>query len=155
MTLESFAVNGKGYVWYNYTEPLDVFNASDLNNAQSNAETIRSILIDKGYAVSKMSAERASVDTPYFNVIDKLNSVEYNLDILDNSLKSIYYIKSYRAFEGRKAHNKEEIWRWFQVLNDLKNIVLGNQGIWGYLLCSDGYPTINGKKIITRGDLIG
>lgn len=156
MTIETFEINGKDYVWYNYTEPLDVLNASDLNNAQSNIATIRSILIDKGYNVSEISTERAIVATPYIDVIDKLNAIEYNLDVLDETVaKSIYYKESYKAVEGGKAHNKEQIWRWFQVLNDAFDIAIGKKGMWGYLLCSDGYPTIKGKRLMVRGDLIG
>lgn len=155
MTVDSFTVNGKGYVWYNYTEPLDVLNASDFNSAQSNIETIRDILNNKGYEIPDLDKSTASYNTPLYNVIDKLNAVEYNLDVIDSSLKSIFFGETYRAVEGKKAHNKEQIWRWFQILNDLKEIAIGNKGFWGYLLCNDGYPTIKNSRITTRGDLIG
>jgi hypothetical protein len=89
-------------------------------------------------------------------IVDILNSIEYNLDVLnDTNVKSIYYGESYRAVAGGLAHNTEKIWRWFEVLNDILSIAKGEKGKWGYLLCLDGYPTINGKRLITRGDFIG
>lgn len=156
MTVETFTVDGTEYTWYSYTEPLAILNAEDINNAQANCETIKSILTAKGYSLSELSKETAEYSSPLVKIVDILNAVEYNLDVLnDTDAKSIYYGESYRAVAGGLAHNTEQIWRWFQVLNDTLPIVKGEKGKWGYLLCKDGYPTIKGKKIILRGDLIG
>lgn len=156
MIVETFTVDGIKYTWYNYTEPLEILNAEDINNAQANISTIRAILTDKGYSLAELTTETANYNSQLVKIIDILNSVEYNLDVInDTDVKSVYYGKSYRAIAGGLAHNTEQIWRWFKVLNDILPIAKGEKGKWGYLLCTDGYPTINGKKIIMRGDLIG
>lgn len=156
MTVEIFTIDGTEYTWYSYTEPLEILNAEDINNAQANCETIKSILTAKGYSISNLSKETAEYNSPLVKIVDILNSVEYNLDVLnDTNVKSIYYGESYRAVAGGLAHNTKQIWRWFEVLNDVIKIVTGKVGKWGYLLCLDGYPTINGKRLIVRGDLIG
>lgn len=156
MTVEKFTVNEKEYTWYNYTEPLEILNATDFNNAQSNIATIRDIMTSKGYDLSEVVISPASYNTPLNVIVDKLNSVEYNLDVLnEQGAMSIYYGDSFRVVPGGFAHNTEQIWRWFKVLNDLLPIAKGEAGKWGYLLCKDGYPTINGKRILVRGDLVG
>lgn len=156
MTTETFTIDGTEYTWYNYTEPLEVLNAVDVNNAQANCETIKAILTAKGYNLAELSEETANYNTPLIKVIDVLNSIEYNLDVLnDTDVKSVYYGGSFRVVPNGHAHNTEQIWRWFQVLNDILPIAKGEVGKWGYLLCTDGYPTINGKRILIRGDLVG
>lgn len=156
MTVETFTVDGIEYTWYSYAEPLEILNAEDINNAQANCETIKSILTAKGYSISNLSKETAGYNSPLVKIVDILNSVEYNLDVLnDTNVKSIYYGESYRAVAGGLAHNTKQIWRWFEVLNDILPVAKGEKGNWGRLLCSNGYPTINGKRLIVRGDLIG
>jgi hypothetical protein len=156
MTVETITVNEIEYTWYNYTEPLEILNAEDINNAQANISTIKAILTDKGYSLAELTTETASYNSELVKIIDILNAVEYNLDVINNTpVRSIYYGESYRAVAGGLAHNTKQIWRWFEVLNDVIKIVTGKVGKWGYLLCLDGYPTINGKRLILRGDLIG
>ena len=156
MTKETFTLDGTEYTWYNYTEPIFVLNASDVNNIQSNFETIKALLALKGITISELSKEVARVNTQYVKVVDILNSIEYNLDIVNNEgIKSPYYGESYRAYAGGLAHNREQIWRWVQFLNDVLPIAKGEKGNWSYLLCSDGYPTIKSKRFLVRGDLIG
>lgn len=117
MTVEDITVNGISYKWYNYTEPLEILNSSDINNAQSNIQTIKSILSSKGYEVEELVSSTATPNTQLFDIIDKLNAVEYNLDVINDTItKSVYYGEIYRAVEGNKAHNTEQIWRWFQGL---------------------------------------
>ncbi len=157
MITETFTFNGTEFVWYKYTEPLDILNASDINNAQSNIETLKTILdIHVGnYGVGLM-VKPASLNTPFSEVVDTLNAIEYNLDVLNTAYtRSVYYGESYSAVAGGKAHNTQQIWRWFQILNDLLPIAKLEVGKWGHLLCTDGFPTINGKRILLRGDLIG
>lgn len=156
MITEKFTVDGVEYTWYRYTEPLEVLNAVDVNNAQANCETIKSILTAKGYNLTELTKETANYNTPLVKVIDILNSIEYNLDVLnEQGVLSIYYGNRFRVIPGGYAHNTEQIWRWFKVLNDILPIAKGDVGKWGYLLCTDGYPTIKGKRILLRGDLIG
>ena len=80
--------------------------------------------------------------------------LEYNLDVIsDNSAKSIYYVEP--KVIGDYASNKSDIWRWLQILNEMYNILTGVFPKWQYLLCKDGFPTIDGRKILVRGDFIG
>lgn len=156
MITETIVVDGVEYVWHSYTEPLQILNAEDVNNAQSNISVIKDILASKGYSLSALKSEPASYDSELVKIIDILNAVEYNLDIINGTdAKSVYYGESYRATYDKPAHNTEQIWRWFKSLEDAKSIVTGQKGKWGNLLCNDGYPTIKGKRILTRGDLIG
>ena len=156
MTTETFEFKGKTYTWYNYTEPLEVLNAVDVNNAQANCETIKSLLTDNGYSIDELSNETANYNSPLVKIVDILNGIEYNLDVLnEQGVLSVYYGDSFRVVPRGLAHNTEQIWRWFEVLNDLLPIAKGEVGKWGYLLCVDGYPTINGKRILIRGDLVG
>lgn len=156
VTIEKFTVEGVEYSWYRYSEPLEILNASDVNRAKHNISTVKDILVQKGYTVGDLITSTAAMNTPLASIVDILNSVEYNLDVLDSTnIKSIYYDKSYRAEVGGLAHNKQQIWRWFQILDDVIEAVKGDVGKWQYLKCTDGYPTINGKKIMVRGVLIG
>jgi hypothetical protein len=87
-------------------------------------------------------------------VFDILQNIEYNLTAINqNSVKSAYYVDEVEI--GEYASNKDDIWRWVQVLNDLFDILTLEKGAWGYLLLNDGFPIIDGKKILLRGDLIG
>ena len=156
MTVEKFTLNDNEYTWYSYTEPLEVLNAVDVRNAQANCETIKAILTANGYDIAELKNETANYNTPLVKVIDILNAIEYNLDVLnDTDVKSVYYGDSFRVVPNGYSHNTEQIWRWFKVLNDILPIAKGESGKWGYLLCKDGYPTINGKRILIRGDLVG
>ena len=142
------------YVWYNYSQPIEILNASDVQHIKSNIITIRSMLLLKGYNVESLYNIIADINTPLINIFDILQNIEYNLDaISDNDVKSIYYIEPKTI--GEYASNKDDIWRWISILNEMYNILTGSFGKWQYLLCADGSPTINGKKILVRGDFVG
>lgn len=142
------------YIWYDYSTPLEILNASDVENIKSNIRTIRSLLLSKGYEVEPLKEITARVNTPLNNMFDLLQNIEYNLDVIsDNSAKSIYYVEP--KVIGDYASNKSDIWRWLQILNEMYNILTGVFPKWQYLLCEDGYPTIDEKRILIRGDLIG
>lgn len=142
------------YIWYNYSMPLEILNASDVENIKSNIRTIRSLLLSKGYEVEPLNEIVARVNTPLNNMFDLLQNIEYNLDVIsDNSAKSIYYVEP--KVIGDYASNKSDIWRWLQILNEMYNILTGVFPKWQYLLCTDGFPTIDNKRILVRGDLIG
>lgn len=156
MTTETIlAVDGNSYTWYNYDEPIEILEPDDVNRAQEMLITIRQVLVNTGHTIGEVALNNASYSTFLTAVAGILNNVEYGLDEVNEVAKSIYYGESYRAIAGGLAHNKEQIWRWFQVINDFKPIITGEKGKWSYLLCSDGYPTIKGKRIVLRGDLIG
>lgn len=142
------------YIWYDYAVPLEVLNVNDIKNIKSNIVTIKSILLLKGYDVEALREIPTEINTPLNNIFDLLQNIEYNLDVIsDNDAKSIYYVESKTI--GEYASNRDDIWRWIQILNEMYNILTGVYGKWQYLLCTDGYPTIEGKKILTRGDFVG
>lgn len=142
------------YTWFEYVEPIEILNTEDIANIQSNITTIRNMLLSKGYSVADLEDAVATKDVHFINVLDFLQNIEYNLDrISDNDCQSIYYVEPNTV--GDMALNKADIWRWVQILNDMYGILSGQFGKWGQLVCSDGYPTINGKKIVLRGDMIG
>lgn len=156
MTETTVNIGDVEYTWYRYTEPLEILNANDINNAISNAKVIHTALINKGYTLGDIVESVSGYNTQLVEIVDKLNAVEYNLDVLnDPVIVSAFYGKPVSKKAGQLGHNKEEIWRWFQVLEDILEIVQGVKGKWGYLLCTDGYPSINDKRIVLRGDLIG
>ena len=142
------------YVWYNYSQPIEILNATDVQHIKSNIITIRSMLLLKGYNVEPLYNIIADTNTPLINIFDILQNIEYNLDIISSTdVKSIYYIEPKTI--GEYAPNKQDIWRWIQVLNEMYNILTGEFGKWQILLCEDGYPIINEKNILIRGDKIG
>lgn len=162
MTTETIVVDDVEYVWYNYTEPIRYLSANDINNINSNFKVLGEILINKGYTFINYAPNNTHYNNgESFNLVTiALNSVESNIEWLrlvkniGNRLTSIYYKEKKTAKPGTLAHNTEEIWRWFQIANDLLEIVSGEKGVHTYLKCKDGYPTINGKVLRLRGEKI-
>lgn len=142
------------YVWHDYSTPIEILNVSDIENIKSNMDTIRKLLVLNEYNVEQLVDVNEAYETQFNGVLEILQNIEYNLDILNNNdAKSIYYIEPKTV--GEYGSNKDDIWRWIQVLNEMYDILTGTFGKWQYLLCADGYPTINGKKLLVRGDIIG
>jgi hypothetical protein len=159
----SISVSGE-YVWHDYSEAIDVLNSQDIDNIKSNMNTIRSMLLLNGDSVASLNVLNNSVDIQYEDMFDLLSNIEYNLDILNGSneisqARSIYYIEP-KAITN-VASNKEDIWRWIQILNDMYNILNGTFPKWQRLVLiaedEDLFlaPTINDKYIILRGDFVG
>lgn len=140
--------------WHIYTEPLEVLNAEDVNNIQENIIVISNLLKENGYIAYDLTQFIAYKTSDFIDVYNFLQNIENNLwAISQNSVKSIYFGDEKTL--GEYAPNKEEVWRWVQILNDMYGILTGEHGKWQYLLCLDGYPVIRGKKILVRGDTIG
>lgn len=147
-------IERNGYNWYFYKSPIKMLESEDINNVSSNIQVIKELLLVKGMQADALRDIEANVFTPFSNVFDILQNIEYNLTAINqNSVKSAYYVDEVQI--GEYASNKDDIWRWVQVLNDLFDILTQEKGAWGYLLLNDGFPTIDGKKILLRGDLIG
>jgi len=139
--------------WTEYTEPIEILYASDVNNIKENIEIIRNLLAQKGFTVESTKSIQVNENTQYIEMFDILSNIEYNLDIISNNeARSAYYVEPKTI--GEYASNKEDIWRWIQILNDMYDILNGNIGKWQYLLCTNGFPVIDGEKIITRGDFV-
>lgn len=156
MNTIQITVDGNSYVWHRYDEPLEVLNAEDINNISDNIAVIETILKFKGYDIKNLKEINASFSSEIVKIFDILNAIEYNLTVINSpNIMSIYYGDAVLKMPTDYAHNREEIWRWIQILEDMLEIVQGIKPKWGALLCTNGYPTINGKKIIVRGDFIG
>lgn len=141
------------YVWYDYSEPLEVLNTEDVQHIQANMQTIRSMLLSKGYAVESLENVNPGKNTPFIEMLAILQNIEYNLDRLNgNDCKSLYYLEP--KIVGSRASNYNDIWRWIQILNEMYLILTGTFGKWQYILLNDGYPTIAGKRLLIRGDKV-
>lgn len=139
--------------WTVYSKPIEVLSATDINNIKENIRIIRTLLIGEGVSVGDIKDFQASENTQFIEMFEILSNIEYNLDVIsDNSAKSIYYVEP--KVIGDYASNKDDIWRWIQILNDMENILRGKEPKWQYLLCTDGFPTIDNKKILVRGEFI-
>jgi hypothetical protein len=143
-----------GYVWCLYDEVPQYLNSEDVNYIQTNMRTLETILTSKGYTVQDITTITVLKSTPFAQMFDILQNIEYNLDKVNSTgLYTPYYVEPKKI--GKYAPDKNAIWRWIQTLNDLFDILTGVAGQWGYLLCTDGYPTIDGNRLLLRGDLIG
>ena len=146
-------IERNGYTWYFYSSPLNTLESEDINNISSNIQIIKEMLIANGMIASDLQTIEANKNTPFIEMFDILQNIEYNLTAINqNSVKSAYYGEEVEI--GEYASNKDDVWRWVQILNDLFDILTQEKGAWGYLLLNDGFPTIDGKKILLRGDLI-
>lgn len=145
--------------WHEYTQPLTILTVEDISNIKDNMDFIKEKIVEKGIPLEELNAVVAEINTPYIKMFDLFQNIEYNLDILNStSVKSIYWGEPKSV--GEYAPNKEEVWRWLQILNELHDIVMNIVPKWGYLVLTayvekDLVPTIDGKKILIRGDYIG
>jgi hypothetical protein len=147
-------IERNGYTWYFYSSPLNTLESEDINNISSNIQVIKEMLIAKGMVANDLQTVQANKNTPFVEVFDILQNIEYNLTAINqNSVKSAYYVDEVEI--GEYASNKDDIWRWVQVLNDLFDILTLEKGAWGYLVTTDGFPILEEKRILVRGDLIG
>lgn len=139
--------------WTTYTEPLEILSAEDVNNIYENITIIREKLLQKNFDVEPTREVVAKNDTPYVEIFDILNNIEYNLNIINNNEAQSAYFGTSKTV-GEYAPNKDEIWRWICILNDMLPIVNGEKGKWTLLRCKNGFPTISGDGLVARGDLI-
>lgn len=139
--------------WTVYSKPIEVLSATDINNIKENIEIIRGLLIEKGFTVGSTKNLQASENTQFIEMFDILSNIEYNLDIIsDNDAKSAYYVEP--KIIGNFASNRDDVWRWIQVLNDMYEILNGTKRKWTVLKCKNGYPTIEKQKLVARGDWV-
>lgn len=109
--------------FYKYTEPLEVLNTEDMANFQANFNFLKITLKKQGINALFRSLANVKKDTPLLDVRKILNDVEYNLDILNSKVPSDYYVKK-KQYE-HTAPNKDDVWRWVQILNDAHSQLVG------------------------------
>lgn len=149
--------------YQNYYEPVDFLTENVLNDIWRNAQIIKALFDlqtkDK-YKIGALTKPPQStvggVAQPYggtqlADVKAVLDGVETDMQVLNSSkIESIYYITgSYRIDPW--GVDKAGVWRWLQILEDLFQMLTTDVGYWGYLQCTDGIPTVDGRTLAARG----
>lgn len=133
--------------WTQYNEPLLILNTEDVSKIYANMVYVRNLMISAGKTVGTLRSVSAPRNTRLQDVVTVLNNIEYNIDVL-NLVHQSQYFGATNRFESL-APNKEQVWRWLQILNDLRNqfdTTIPNNT----LKCTNGYPTINGAYIVLK-----
>lgn len=128
-------------------EVPEFLNVDFFNNIYKNADIVRDMMQARGYGVKPFPSGYwvARTNIGIAEVKRYINYIEICLDMLNDALESQYYVQS-KTYE-KYAPNKEDIWRWIQVLNDLYSQVAEDEENVYILKTTDGYPTIDGKRI--------
>lgn len=149
--------------YQNYYEPVDFLTENVLNDIWRNAQIIKALFDlqtkDK-YKIGALTKPPQStvggVAQPYggtqlADVKAVLDGVEEDMQVLNSSkIESVYYIvSSYRIDPW--GIDKAGVWRWLQILEDLFQMLTTDVGYWGYLQCTDGTPTVDGRTLAARG----
>lgn len=149
--------------YQSYYEPVDFLTENVLKDIWRNAQIIKALFDlqskDK-YKVGAITKPPQStvngVAQPYggtqlADVKAVLDGVETDMQALNSSkIESVYYItSSYRIDPW--GIDKAGVWRWLQILEDLFQMLTTDVGYWGYLQCTDGTPTVDGKTLAARG----
>lgn len=150
-------------VYQNYYEPVDFLTENVLNDIWRNAQIIKALFDlqtkDK-YKIGALTKPPQStvngVAQPYggtqlADVKAVLDGVETDMQVLNSSkIESVYYItSSYRIDPW--GIDKAGVWHWLQILEDLFQMLTTDVGYWGYLQCTDGTPTVDGRTLAARG----
>ena len=149
--------------YQNYYEPVDFLTENVLNDIWRNAQIIKALFDLQSKDKYKVGAitkpPQSTVDgvvQPYggthlADVKAVLDGVEEDMQVLNSSkIESVYYItSSYRIDPW--GIDKDGVWRWLQILEDLFQMLTTDVGYWGYLQCADGTPTVDGRTLAARG----
>jgi uncharacterized protein YjdB len=144
------------YVWYEYSQPIEILNALDLDHIASNIRTVHTMMIEKGFYPRTLEGNiNPNTDTELTEIFDLFSKIKYNINAVGTGELPSIYSNYLSQNMGEYAPDKDEIWNWLQILNDLYDMLNGAFGMWQTVLTTNGYPTIDGKRLITRGDFIG
>lgn len=149
--------------YQNYYEPVDFLTENVLNDIWRNAQIIKALFDlqtkDK-YKIGALTKPPQSTvngvaqtygGTQLADVKGVLDGVETDMQVLNSSkIESIYYITSSYRIDPWGV-DKAGVWRWLQVLEDLFQMLTTDVGYWGYLQCTDGTPTVDGRTLAARG----
>lgn len=149
--------------YQNYYEPVDFLTENELNDIWRNAQIIKALFDlqtkDK-YKIGALTKPPQSTvngvaqtygGTQLADVKGVLDGVETDMQVLNSSkIESIYYITSSYRIDPWGV-DKAGVWRWLQVLEDLFQMLTTDVGYWGYLQCTDGTPTVDGRTLAARG----
>lgn len=149
--------------YQNYYEPVDFLTENVLNDIWRNAQIIKALFDlqtkDK-YKIGALTKPPQSTvngvaqtygGTQLADVKGVLDGVETDMQVLNSSkIESIYYITSSYRIDPWVV-DKAGVWRWLQILEDLFQMLTTDVGFWGYLQCTDGTPTVDGRTLAARG----
>lgn len=149
--------------YQNYYEPVDFLTENVLNDIWRNAQIIKALFDlqtkDK-YKIGALTKPPQSTvngvaqtygGTQLADVKGVLDGVETDMQVLNSSkIESVYYITSSYRIDPWGV-DKAGVWRWLQVLEDLFQMLTTDVGYWGYLQCTDGTPTVDGRTLAARG----
>ena len=149
--------------YQNYYEPVDFLTENVLNDIWRNAQIIKALFDlqtkDK-YKIGALTKPPQSTvngvaqtygGTQLADVKGVLDGVETDMQVLNSSkIESIYYITSSYRIDPWGV-DKAGVWRWLQILEDLFQMLTTDVGYWGYLQCTDGTPTVDGRTLAARG----
>lgn len=147
----------------NYYDPVDFLTENVINDIWTNAQVVKALFDlqtkDK-YKVGALTRPPQStvggVVQPYggtllADVKAVLDGVESDMQVLNSSkIESIYYGDSKNRIDPWGI-DKAGVWRWLQILEDLFQMLTTDVGFWGYLQCTDGTPTVDGRTLAARG----
>lgn len=149
--------------YQNYYEPVDFLTENVLNDIWRNAQIIKALFDlqtkDK-YKIGALTKPPQSTvngvaqtygGTQLADVKGVLDGVETDMQVLNSSkIESIYYITSSYRIDPWGV-DKAGVWRWLQILEELFQMLTTDVGYWGYLQCTDGTPTVDGRTLAARG----
>ncbi len=146
-----------------YYEPVDFLTENVLNDIWTNAQVVKALFDlqtkDKYKVGALTKPPQSTVDgvvqpyggTLFADVKSVLDGVEADMQVLNSSkIESIYYENSNYRIDPWGI-DKAGVWRWLQILEDLFQMLTTDVGFWGYLQCTDGTPTVNGRTLAARG----
>ena len=149
--------------YQNYYEPVDFLTENVLNDIWRNAQIIKALFDlqtkDKYKIGALTKPPQSTVNgvaqtygrTQLADVKGVLDGVETDMQVLNSSkIESIYYITSSYRIDPWGV-DKAGVWRWLQILEDLFQMLTTDVGYWGYLQCTDGTPTVDGRTLAARG----
>ena len=135
--------------WQNLPEYVPTLEATTVNQAYDNIDYLRDAMISQGKTVDVLSPVHAEHSTPISEVVNILTNMEEDITILDEQVPSAFYVE---PWEVSSSFTRENYKRWIMVMNDIYDIIINGKANWGRLRLSDGYPIIDGKRILMRGD---
>ena len=138
--------------WINLDYDIKYLEKDIVNQVYGNIDYLRTALINAGYSVNSITNPDAAYATAIADVGSKLQTVENDLDVINDVVESIYWNGHYQISDYFVQAN---YWRWLDILRDAYDMIINGKGRWAILRLSDCIPTIDNKRIVIRGGTIG
>lgn len=142
--------------WNELELNIDVLQPYIVNQVYENIEYIKGALETKGISVDTLQVVNAKYDTQIVDVANKLQSIENDLDkINDNKAQSIYYTEHK---DIGNIFTVDDYNRWVLILNDLYDIIANNKGIYKAIKIQENgqykYMIIDNKQVVVRDEVV-